>query len=586
MLPRRTTLTLMLLTLVLAGPLCAADAVLEAVPADAAIVLKVKNPKSLAERLAKLADAVVEGSGQQLQDQSQMLGLLVANPTLEGVNMEGDWYAAAFLADPQSPPEVVFLVAASDAAKMKAAMPGEVKFFTSGKYGIYTGDEAAAEKIAARLKGTGKSINTAIDKASGALLDKGDLAVFINIQRLTEVFGDQIAGALAEARQNLENLPGELPPGAPAGFNPEQVKQFAEGALKAVEQGSKDLLSCAIAARVEEAGVGFEELLRFTANSATDKLFSKHKPSAMPNLALLPAGAIAYMGIQVDLPELMNLSMTMMKQYLGDNPDAIKAFDASLKEMSSLKYGSIVYSVALGDLAEGLIRMATITEVDSPKKMRELSQKMMKGFGTIEMPGFKQKVSYEPDAEKYGKETADLLKTEFEFEAGDPSAAMIGQMMQSFYGPEGMVARSVYQADKVVQTIGGGQDVMKSLLAALAKKPSASEKSATAKTRARLGEKANLVLLLDLPGTVVKTLKAVSESQFGMFLPINPEMIKELENESSYLGVAVATEAQGLRVNTHIPIEQIKGFAKLVLTMQETFGPGALGAPVEIQQEQ
>ncbi|RPI90705.1 MAG: hypothetical protein EHM42_00955 [Planctomycetaceae bacterium] len=202
---------------------------------------------------------------------------------------------------------------------------------------------------------------------------------------------------------------------------------------------------------------------------------------------------------------------------------------------------------------------------------------MMKSVGTIEAGnGLKQKFELTPEAETIGQNKADLMKIEFDFDPNDPMAAMIAQYMGMFYGPEGMTTRSVFLKDKTVQTAGGGQEAMEQALASLnGGGPATDAPSAT--TRGRLSQEANLLMLLDLPGTVGKALQLVGESDVGrMFLPLDEDTLKSLELPESYTGMSLVGESQGLRVKTLIPIEQIRGVLTLVEVFQK-LNPG-LGA--------
>ncbi len=562
---------------------------LDAVGTDAAVVLRLRNPKASVEKVAELVDAAKEGMGGQVRTQSGAIGMLISNPTLAGVDMEQDWYAAVYVPEGEDKatgePEVVFIIPATDLKAMKKALDSDLKFMESGKYGIYTSEGKAAEKTAKRLKGEGKSILSLADKETNELFAKGDISVAINVKYLATVYADEIEQGLQQARQQLANLPDDGAGGPVAGgMNPKQAAEIAGKFLQSMETGLKDALSCTIVANISKDGVAFEDIVRFAPNSPTTKFLAKHKPSAMPVLAKMPASAAAYFGISVDMPELMNLSMELLKSSMGDKG---KELAAGMKSLGDLKYGATVGSMSLGSMTEGIFRTVSVAEVSDPLKLRDATRKMLGSIGSIEVGnGIKESFTVTPDAETIGSNKADLTKVELDFDPNDPMAAMMAQYMGVMYGPEGMTTRSVFLKDRVVQAMGGGQEMMELVLTSL----SATAQSGTPalKTRSKLSDQVNLLGLIDLPGTVGKAVQIVGESDIGkMFLPLDEETLKALELPSSYSGMSLVTEPQGLRVRTVIPVEQIRGAVKLAEVLQKFQGMGAgINAGVEIQEVQ
>lgn len=548
--------------LVLTTPLYAADAALDAVSTDASVVVRLKNPKATAEKVASLVDQVVPGMGDQVRQQSQAIGIVISNPTLAGVNMEADWYVAIFANGGQEEPDVVFIIPSTDLKAMEDALDDKFEFTKHGKFGVYSESEDAIKDVTARLKGEGKSISTLIDKESTAVLDQGDLSVFINVPELVETYKDELDGLKTQAEAALNNIPDEAP-GAP-GINPKAIGDVFKKLLSGLVQGVQDTKGCTIAVTIGKEGVAFEDLVRVTAGSDTDKFLQKSAPSALAGLSSLPAGQLAYFGLQGDLSDVMKLSLSIMGALTGDNADKAKEFKAAMEDLSKLKFGSVVSSFALGDLEKGAIRTVTVTETSEPAKMRAASQKMFKAMGEISTGGIKQSYKFQADGEKYGTNSADVVTITTDLsEAPDPAAAaFMDRFMKMIYGPEGMTTRTVYLKDRVLQTAGGGKESMSQALDALNKKSAAASKSAVDVTRGKLNAKANILVMFDIAGTLSKAIELVAESG-ALPIPINAEMVKNLEIKSSYLGFSMGTEPAALRVKTVVPVEQIQGIAKL-----------------------
>lgn len=551
---------------VAAGPLSAAESALDAISTDAGLVVRLKNPQATIEKVADLINAIVPGFGEQVRTQADAIGLAISNPTLAGTDKQSDWWLAVYPRGGEQEPQTVFVIPASDAKAMKTGLGDNFKFIEHGKFGVYTEDSDAADKTSALLKGNGKSIAPLIDKDSLAVFDKGDVSVFIHVTRLATVYKDRLTEARERATQALENAPVELP-GAP-GINPKALADVVGQLLTVVMQGLDDTKSCTIAAMISNEGLAFEDLVRVASDSQTDKLLQKSPPNPLGTLASLPAGGLAYLGLHGDLTDLAQLSLRFSTAFLGDNEQSAKELQGALTEMQKLKYGVVASSFGLGPVDEGALRTTTVTEVDQPSKMRELSQKLFKAMGTIQTAAIKQTFNLKPDAEKINGNSVDILNVKMEMgDAAGPESAMMERFMKALYGPDGGVTRMTYLKDKAVQTNGGGKSALEKVLAAIEKKTDIVGGAAPfEEARKRLGDKSNLLVLFDLPGFVGKAIELAVDSG-ALPIPINVEAVRSLDLKPSFLGFSLATEPQGLRVKTSIPVEQAQGVAKIVMAV-------------------
>ena len=565
-----------------AGPVFGqAKGPLEAVGTDAAAVLRLKNPKATVEKLADLVDAAKEGFGGQVRTQAGMLGLLISNPTLAGVDMEQDWYVAVYVpqgADKATDdPEVVFIIPATDIKAMKEGLDSELKFEEHGKYGVYTLGSKAANAVQARLKGTGKSIASLADTGAKSLYEKGDISLFLNVPLLRTVYADEVEQFFQQARETVANLPEA--PGGPQGIDPKLIGEVGGTVLKALEDAKGDLTGCTIALNVAKNGILFEDLLGFTPGSAADRFLARHKPAGFDTLAKFPEELQGYLGLSVDFPELATLSARMMQGNNRANAAAKEAMDA----LSKVKAGPTMGSFGLGSMTDGILRVTSLMELADVASLKTATRKMQQAFPEgIEIGnGMKQKYDLTVDGETIGGEKADVVKMEMEIDPNDPQGAMAAQVMGIMYGPEGLVTRSVFQKDRILSTTGGGTEAMEALLTSL--KGTARTESPAGKTRAYLGPQANLLGLMDLPGTVSKALRIVGESDIGkMFLPLDEDTLESLVLPASYSGLSLVAEPAGLRTRTAMPVEQIRGILTLVEVFQKLQGGMGAGAGVNI----
>ncbi|HEY2250962.1 MAG TPA: hypothetical protein VGH74_07865 [Planctomycetaceae bacterium] len=587
-----------LILLLVVVPVQAAETALDAVASEASLVIRLKKPKATLNKVADLVDLVVKGQGDSVRGKTEELGKLISNPNLVGVDTDADWFVAVYTDDDEEDdakkdekkdekkdgdeeeddnPTLLFIVPATDLAAMEKELGDSFKFMKHGKFGVYTKDEATAKATAARLKGEGKSISTLIDKDSNAVFDGGDVSVFINVKQLASDYKEEIEKFQEDAKQQLENLPANAA-GAPGGMNTQQMAQLVGQLMKGLSTALADTQSCTVAAVISKDGLAFDDLVKVKAGSATDKLLAKSAPGALSTLSLLPAGYLGYLGFTWNMSDIAEFNKYMMG--IGGaalKPETAKELEGALADMAKLKISSLATAFGLGDIDEGAVRSVSVTEVDNPAKMRELTQKVIKAMQGVETQGIKQTYTVKKDAEKYDKNSADVttVKTEMVDQDNPLMAQMMERMMSAMFGPDGMTTRQVYLKDKVVQTMGGGKQAMKDSLAAL-EKSSESSKSPFQQSRAKLGAKSNLVVLVDLTNTIAKIVDLVVQSQ-AVPIPLDAEQVKNLQQKPSFFGISAGTEPQGLRVKTVVPVEQMQGIARIVNFVQQSLMGGAGG---------
>lgn len=77
------------------------------VPDSVSVVMRVKAPQAAFGKLGDFAEVVQPGVGAVVKGNLAMLGLVISNPTLAGVDVEKDWWAIVF-AEPRQQPVLVF----------------------------------------------------------------------------------------------------------------------------------------------------------------------------------------------------------------------------------------------------------------------------------------------------------------------------------------------------------------------------------------------------------------------------------------------------------------------------------------------
>jgi hypothetical protein len=134
---------------------------------------------------------------------------------------------------------------------------------------------------------------------------------------------------------------------------------------------------------------------------------------------------------------------------------------------------------------------------------------------------------------------------------------------EKLYGADGMVQRMLIKDDVMLQTMGGGLDAMKQLV----ESPEWQDETLLS-ARARQHEKANVIVLVDLPNSVYKLAKLIIGTG-ALPIPIQLEQIEGLELPASYSGFSLAMEENRLSTTTNISVESFQGFVLMAMYVQQ-----------------
>ncbi|MDB5335210.1 MAG: hypothetical protein JWN70_829 [Planctomycetaceae bacterium] len=536
---------------------------LKAIPSDVAVVVRVKGFQGTLNKIASLADAVQPGTGQTVKFGGAAVGAVLKNPTMEGVDLAGDFYLAVFVEKGEAP-GMVFIVPAKDMAAMEEALGDDVTFVKGDKHGIYSDDEELATSIKDQLKSKEKdSLADEIDEKSLAALNRGDISVFVNVPALLEAYKDE----LQMAHGLLGNLKDQVPETETPGINTaallEKVQGIATTLLKAVEDHEGITLAIAFT----DKDVVIEEYFALDDESDTGKALKASTGTDTPLINSLPADAIGYFAVQGDLSKLMACAMDFAEAIITDE-EASKAIKSAATELKGIKFGGVAGAVNLAGGDEGgSLRILSLIAVDKPEKLRALTKKYSEAIKELEANGTKTEVTYKADAEKVGKTSIDLVTAKITISDDAPQAEHQRALMKAFYGEDGMESRTAYLADKIVQTVGGGAKAMEDALKAVtasSRTPSASLSA----VKAKLGTKPNFVGLIDVASLVVKGLGMAKEIA-GDDLPFPIEKLtKGLSLKPSYLGFGIEIQDAAVSIKTVIPADQIKSLVQMGLKAQ------------------
>lgn len=531
----------------------------DGIPDSASLVVRFKAPQTTLDKLGEYIDAVQPGAGAAVQSSLPALGQSMGNAEFDGVDTKQDLWVVIF-AQPEDPPTVVFVVTAKDVDDVKDALPANFEVHTSGKLVAYSEDGDSLQEVAKGLDGKGDSLLASIDAASRKLFDGSDVAMLVNVAQLAEDFSDQLDQAEPQLNQLIDQVVASLPDAQSQQLAPVFSMYRTMGV--SVIQGVRDTESFLVGLSFSKSVIRVEKRIQVSEGSPSAKALAAHVPGDLGLVGKLPANRAVYVGMKFDISSMVDWSMKLSQSMfpaLAENEDVEKA----IEEMRKLKYQELAMYFDVGTQAPAL-QAGSITLVNSPAKLREISHTLTKSMGELETPAFKQKTTLYPKDEKIGTLDVDRITVQQEFpEELDPSG-MQKKVQDLLFGENGMEQRIAYQdkAQRVLQSLGG-----KAELEVLVKsvESTGSENAPLAKSRQLHPAKANIVAFADLARLAQRGLQLAAQQPDS--LPINVAALEGLELETSFLGFSLVCEPQSVQTKFEVPVEQSQNIARLIMAL-------------------
>lgn len=537
-----------------------------AISSDAGIVIRLKQPRETQKKLTYVMNQVDESLSTILGGNLRtFLGRSISNPTLAGLDNTRDMCVGVFLSQTKRP-GLLYVIPVSDEAAFKSGLGENYKSVVQDKWIIYSEDQTLVDQALAVIKDSNQNFQALMSAEAKSMFATGDFSVYVNSEKLVTIYepqlklaGQQFEQALVQLSESVKTSPG---------VNTEPIlamySSLGKGALQAVQ----DSHSYTTALTVEQGGLGLESLFEVKSDSQTDQLFQINPPQDFELLGKFPAGQLAYFAGAGNTDALITWGMNFTAQMFDEtkeNDEARQKFESIVKEIRSLKFGSYYFSFELGKLSEGVLNAYTVSEVSPSGKMREYTRQMMSMMKNMSFPGVKQEIKYTPDAETIGNETVDLTVIKQEVDLGSDPLQIQKRMLEILYGPEGITNRMAYPEGKVLQAMGGTASMKKFLDALNAADNSqeiAQNQPAFQTARKQGLKQANILALVDVPGTVARIYDVLSESrrQEGVF---SKELMKKQGIPDSYLTFSLGMSRQSMVTKTYLPVQTLQGGFKV-----------------------
>lgn len=557
---RHMQFTLPIIVLSLGQTLLQADEIpWEAIADDAAVIVRLKDPQRAIKQYGEIATRVSSGGVEHAGVLASSLGEMLLNPKLAGIDRDSSWCIAIYVTDLETMPGVVYIIPAADKKKLREAVGENTRFLEHGKYSVYSPDFAAAEKTASRLTGEGRSIRDVIDRESCELFDRGQLSVFINVPPLLRALRQQNDAGGVDAKNSRKG--GELNAPKPA-HEPNGDREFIEMMTRAGENTQ----SVVLAAGVSDAGITIDGMARLRPGSPAAKLLPKSAAAPFPKLAALPAGQNVYVGVAGDV---LNLLRASSESWQGDTDKLRKPkpeLVAAEAELGKLRLDTLVYSTKFIHLGAAIDETLVIS-MNETQSFRDLRRKIAVARNGADTAAFRWEVELNTAAERYGDTTADIATWRRTFR----KRAASGMLAKDW------TTRSVYLANQVAETTGGGREAMEHVLAALASDSrDLPEDSPFQQTRSRLDADADVIVLFDAPKVCFTIGEAIGQALAHLIfqqitLGLLPgevqthggNLLEKLDLADSYCGLSAVVQRDGVRVRVFVPLEQIEGFVQI-----------------------
>lgn len=557
--------------LVLALLLCgkASAQVLDQVPGDALVVLKVKNLDQVNKKFAKWAKSL--GLDVENPDLADPLGKLQAEAKLEkGIDKAGD-LAIAYL-DPASVGEtedeksILVLIPTSDyaaflsnfksaadepgAAGVKKATPqeGEDVFVANwGKFAALSPSKSLLGK-----KPTGLKLQGVAAKESAAK----DALIYANMAALKGKLLPELKKGRGELIAQLEQGLGQAGQGQK--FLP-LAKVLANQYLNVAEQFLTDARGASVGLNIGDAGIATTIAADFDPESYIGKLAADTKNGGDSLLAGLPDKKYFVYGGMTMTPAVMSKLLTDLvdpvtaelakipeaKGFLG----AIDSWKKAQAAANSTAFGWIAPAGAMG--AESLFQQVAVVKGDA-KLMQDANRQTLSAMTELfkllpKEAADMMKFEVQPGGKTVDGVALDRFETKMNMNPDDPQMAQAGQIMQMIYGPHGQTGvMGAVDPQTFVQVSGGSDQLISEAVAAA--KAGRDALGANAGVRSVSGElpKQRVMAFYVAVDTMVSTGVRYAK---GFGLPVNVKLAPNLPP----VGVTAGTEGSAVRIDTFVP---------------------------------
>ena len=574
--------------------------VLDQVPSDAVVVVKVSNLKVVSDKIAKFGAAL--GLDAVFPQFGDPLGALQESMQLnEGLDTAGEM---AFVFG--KPPEgaeaheaMIVLVPTSDYKAFLGNFPDaktagaittfkpegedEVHVANWGKYAALAPNKALLGQKPAGLKLSGMVAKQATER---------DAFVFANIPVIREMAAPHLTAARAEAVEGVEK---EVGGDAEAKEFTGVAKTVVNQLMNSVESFLNDATAASMSFHLNDEGLSATGMAEFKPDSGLGKMAARLKNTDQPLLAGLPTTNRKYFafGGMVNDPEVSaeligNFLDPIGKELAGTEKGkgVAEAIEAAKRTTGATKTVAFGYPMPTGAIgADSIVQSVMVVQGDA-KTMHDAQRKilqsvadMMKSLpaGAATVGGAEGDFGYQYVAggKTVGAVKLDTYAYTMKMNPGDPNAANAQQFMDALYGPKGMSGAFGPVDNDTYLLVQGGTDklLQDAVKAAQDPKDTLSNDPGVKLVAAQLPKSRIGVEYIKLDNMITAGVKYAQGfgAPFKMQLPPNLPPI----------GMSVASEGSAIRLDGFLPTQLVQSVvaAGMQTWMHFQGGGGGGGGP-------
>jgi hypothetical protein len=563
---RRVTVAIVVLMMLLCSAAQAQG--LKQLPANPLVVIKMNNPQGISEKLAAW---------------SQKLGLANFDPAFgdplgalkkqlnikDGLDGKGEVIVGMYESQPGDEPLVVVLLPVTDyktflgnLANLKTegdvsqfTLPDEQEPFFAANWGKFAAITPTKELLAKKPEGV------EVTASASKQLDSNDITVYANMKKISAIALPQFKQGRGQVLTEMDN---ELKrnPAMNKKFLP-VIKTVVNQVFNGVEQFLTDAQSATFGVNIAKEGITTSLQAEFSPESYFGKTVASFKKTdssltiGLPNRKYFAFGG-AVIDPKVAVKVLNDFLGPIEKDLAAAGDDTKGLVDTlqSLKEafgtMERFSFG-YVQPTAIGQ--QSMIQMAAVYEGDA-KKLAIAERKYMKGSAELmkmmpQAPGMNMTMDLKEEAKTVDGVKLDQFTMKFMFDNKTPEAAQAQQMINMFYGPNGMSGYMGALDDRnYIMVMGGDEELLTSTMASAKKKEDALAQAPMVQAiSGQLPKERGIVYYVALDNIATTVLDFMG--QMGFKIPLRlPEM--------SPIGISMSTEGPVIRIDTAISADMIE----------------------------
>jgi hypothetical protein len=397
-------------------------------------------------------------------------------------------------------------------------------------------------------------------------LTEKDAVIFINMPAVKSVL-------LPKLQENRDKILAKVKDAmASNGQDPSKgalVNTLVTEALDGAQRLLEDTQAVTVSFAFSKTGVNETVLAEFTPDSYMGKLATQIKGTDGPLLAGLPATKyLFYMGgiqdpqvaLQVfnDITGPLSKTLADMGEQGKTIQDAIDSYKDAFGSIEGSTFGMVAPTGPVGQGA--LFQFLGVYKADAEKlkaaqvKQIEAQNELMKALGAKGSQGMTTSVT--PNAKTVDGVSFDQVRLKFNMAGNTPEQMQINQMMNIMYGPGGFSMYTGVVDPKTLLFASGISDELlgSALTVVKANANPMGESDPVKQVDAELPKTRSAVIYIPLD-VIVSTAVGYAQ-QFGMPLPV------QLPPNLPPIGISAGTDGSALRVDTHVPTQLVQSLVQ------------------------